>query len=267
MGRYTAKPFKRLWPDIEHSDSILETDPPPEIRPLYFQAADAAVSAGYFFRGIYPFEGPLFLWGKFYWLPWASAYQPPARPSKQIEAEPNPVDITEEVCGIAETLLGARKALGYKGLGLDEGAGIEFISYHVRRKVEHPGSTVQNLAVEAMLAVDEGLLRLDEGKLAPAALAIVQAHRCLLECCCVAQGILGFAGDKARVGANAMHKENRACKKQVFEWLDAHRDELPSLDAAADALAEKVVPMKWRTVRGWATDWNRERRLRAARSR
>ncbi len=263
MGKYTAKPFRRLWPSIERSDSILDTDPPASIRPLYFQAADAAVSAGHFFRGVYPFESPMYLWGKFYWLPWARKYRLPAG----VPDDADPIDITDEVCSIATDLLAMRKALGFKGFGLAEGASLEFASYHVKRKDRDPISSVQFLAVETMLAVDEGLFALDAGDMPHAALAIITAHQTLIECCCVAQSVLGFASDKARAAADAMHHENRACKKQVFEWLDDNMSRYPTLDAAADEIAERVVPMKWRTVRGWATDWNRERRLRAARRR
>lgn len=263
MSKYTVKPFRRLWPSIEHSDSILDSDPPPAIRPLYFQAADAAVSAGHFFRGVYPFESPMYLWGKFYWLPWAKKYTLPADAPQDAE----PVDITDEVCSIATDLLAMRKLLGFKGFGLTEGAALEFASYHVKRKSSDPTSSVQHLAVETMLAVDEGLFALDANDIPHAALAIITAHQTLIECCCVAQGVLGFASDKARDAANVMHQENRACKKQVFDWLDANMSRCPTLDAAADEIAEKVVPMKWRTVRGWITEWNRERGLRAARRR
>ncbi|MDH1379321.1 hypothetical protein N5J07_07600 [Comamonas aquatica] len=60
-------------------------------------------------------------------------------------------------------------------------------------------------------------------------------------------------------GANARHKENRDSKADVFEWLDKHMHEYKSMDDAAFAIAEKVVPMKFRTVRQWLTEWKKLR--------
>lgn len=55
----------------------------------------------------------------------------------------------------------------------------------------------------------------------------------------------------AKIGANARHKENRDMKAQALEWYAAHGASVGSKDAAAEAIAGKVVPVKFRTVRDW----------------
>lgn len=60
-------------------------------------------------------------------------------------------------------------------------------------------------------------------------------------------------------GVSARHKENRSCKKQVFKWLDENMHLYKSMDDAASAIAGKLVPMKFRTVRQWLTEWKKLR--------
>jgi len=67
------------------------------------------------------------------------------------------------------------------------------------------------------------------------------------------------ASSFARRGADARHRENRSMREQVFSWLDVNMTELPSLDAAADAIAGKVVPVRWRTARDWVGQWKKSR--------
>jgi len=65
----------------------------------------------------------------------------------------------------------------------------------------------------------------------------------------------------AKNAAKARHAENRALKQQVFEWCDGNMANTPSMDAAASLVAGVIVPVAWRTVREWMTDW---RKLRSA---
>lgn len=65
----------------------------------------------------------------------------------------------------------------------------------------------------------------------------------------------------ARTAASARHSENRAMKQQVFEWCDSNMAQAPSMDTAASRVAGVVVPVAWRTVRDWMTEW---RKLRSA---
>ncbi len=63
----------------------------------------------------------------------------------------------------------------------------------------------------------------------------------------------------AKTAASARHSENRAMKQQVFEWCDAHMAQAPSMDTAASRVAGVVVPVAWRTVRDWMTEWKKLR--------
>lgn len=60
-----------------------------------------------------------------------------------------------------------------------------------------------------------------------------------------------------KLGADAAHAENRAMKKTVFEWCDVHISEFKSMDSAASAVAGKIVPVTFRTVRSWIATWKK----------
>lgn len=64
---------------------------------------------------------------------------------------------------------------------------------------------------------------------------------------------------QAKHGAGVRHRENRSLKSDVFRWLDAHFSECSSMDSAAEKIAGAVVPMKFRTVRAWVTEWKKLR--------
>lgn len=55
----------------------------------------------------------------------------------------------------------------------------------------------------------------------------------------------------ARSAALERHKENHQMKEMVMEWMAKNGGNYKSKDAAAEAIASKVVPMKFRTVRNW----------------
>lgn len=59
--------------------------------------------------------------------------------------------------------------------------------------------------------------------------------------------------------AHKRHAENRALKAEVFAWCDAHMQEFRSMDSAAEAVAGKLVPVKFRTAREWIGEWRKLR--------
>lgn len=63
----------------------------------------------------------------------------------------------------------------------------------------------------------------------------------------------------ATKGAASRHKEARSCKEDVFRWADENMKAHRSLDAAALAIADQLVPYKFRTVRQWLTEWKKLR--------
>ncbi|MFL6676111.1 MAG: hypothetical protein ACJ8LG_22815 [Massilia sp.] len=70
-------------------------------------------------------------------------------------------------------------------------------------------------------------------------------------------GALTSIKGRAKNGAAARHKENREMKLEVFEWLTQNIDRFNSLDGAAEAIAGDVVPIKFRTARGWVGQWKK----------
>jgi hypothetical protein len=64
----------------------------------------------------------------------------------------------------------------------------------------------------------------------------------------------------ATLGSDARQKENRAIRKEVFDWCDKKMHEYDSMNKAALALHDaNLVPVEQKTLRNWMTQWKRER--------
>lgn len=61
------------------------------------------------------------------------------------------------------------------------------------------------------------------------------------------------------LGAEKRHSENRAMKTMVMQWCDENMASHRSMDAAAESIAGKVVPVKFRTAREWIGEWKKLR--------
>ena len=83
-----------------------------------------------------------------------------------------------------------------------------------------------------MLDIHDLLLELNSRQLWDANVASIRAHN-------------------ARTAADARHAEHRAMRAQVLEHYKANKQKHKSKDAAAEAIAGKLVPMPFRTVRDW----------------
>jgi hypothetical protein len=61
----------------------------------------------------------------------------------------------------------------------------------------------------------------------------------------------------ARQSAAAIkrHQEHHSMKVEVFAWLNLNFDKFKSMDATAEAIAGKLVPLKFRTVRKWVKEY------------
>lgn len=59
--------------------------------------------------------------------------------------------------------------------------------------------------------------------------------------------------------ASKRHAENRDMKNEVFQWLDLNMSSFKSMDEAAEAIAGKVQPVKFRTARDWVGQWKKLR--------
>ncbi|WP_208507920.1 hypothetical protein [Variovorax paradoxus] len=74
-----------------------------------------------------------------------------------------------------------------------------------------------------------------------------------------AEAIASAKSALARRAASARHAENRALKAVVFAWCDDNLSAFRSMDSAAGHVAGVVVPVAWRTVRDWMTEWKKLR--------
>lgn len=73
------------------------------------------------------------------------------------------------------------------------------------------------------------------------------------------QAMVSARSALARTAAAARHAENRAFKRDVFAWCDKNMHQFKSMDAAAEAIAGKVVSVAFRTARDWIGDWKKLR--------
>ena len=62
---------------------------------------------------------------------------------------------------------------------------------------------------------------------------------------------------KAKQSAAAIkrHQEHYQMKADVFDWLGSNMHNYKSMDATAEAIAGKVVPLAFRTVRKWVKEY------------
>lgn len=86
-------------------------------------------------------------------------------------------------------------------------------------------------------------------------------HEQLFECYEYASQIVKKQND-ARKYAYIRHAETYSIKEYVFTWLNENRHKYKSLDAASEALSSKEVNMSFRTVRKWATEWQKGNTLK-----
>ncbi|MEO5687121.1 MAG: hypothetical protein ABIR54_07140 [Burkholderiaceae bacterium] len=228
---------------------------PEAARELAHDAEGIVHGAVLFFVGSYPMESPFFPWGKSIDLPWLPDYLKTAERGKIDDDEVEVVTrwaIGDEVRQYARALRASAEAdthVPTYGMTYWSGLGPE-------RK-----TTLQGLAVEAMLAADRALWHLLQSEYAQAARNLSSAYQNLIECVCQAQIILGIAGEKNRAGGIATNKENRALKRDVFAWLEVNGRDMKRAAAARAIDAAKLVPdITLRTIEDWFTEWERSKK-------
>jgi len=69
---------------------------------------------------------------------------------------------------------------------------------------------------------------------------------------------ISAASKLGKLGADALHFENRAMKAEVFTWLDFNRQKFKSMDATAQAITREQ-PIAFRTARDWVGEWKKVR--------
>ena len=118
--------------------------------------------------------------------------------------------------------------------------------------------TMQGLAVETMLAVDGLLNHMQQGDLPTALEWLFAANDNFIQCRNWEHVIResSVLTENARMAAGIRHKENRALKKEAFEWLDKNMKDFSSMDRAAQAIT-KQIPIQFRTARSWTGEWKK----------
>lgn len=66
--------------------------------------------------------------------------------------------------------------------------------------------------------------------------------------------------NRSSTALDKRHAENRASKEFAMKYYAEHIDEFGSMDDAASAIAQKIVPYKFRTVRDWITEYHKKLR-------
>jgi hypothetical protein len=195
--------------------------------------AEAALAM---FRGIYPTNAPYFWWGNGLELPWHAGYW--VSDGTGEEEMMKPVDVTAEVAVIAAKLA----------------ASAEYQRSRVPLNFEafsSPQHEVQTKAVQVLMVLDTCVGDLASEKYFDAINWLAFAYHLHIDAVLACERVLDRATSNARMAASVRHAENRAMKRQVMEWYTQHHSHYPSMDAAAEAVAGKLVPVTFRTARAW----------------
>jgi hypothetical protein len=81
-----------------------------------------------------------------------------------------------------------------------------------------------------------------------------------MEAVCVAERLAHLKHARSGVtvrATEARHRENRQLKAEVWKWCEVHLADYSSIDAAASEVARRVVPMQFRTVQRWISQFKK----------
>lgn len=173
-----------------------------------FDALNLVESAAAFFRGMFPIEAPHFVWGELISLPWMCDY---VRTGGSTLIE---MPIRAEVQRIASAL--ARVA--------EEDSVLEpwgQVTYYTYEMCESGKTVVQGLAVEAMLAVDGYLRRVQQGQFVEAMPWLNAGYKNIIEC--TYQAHILVDSSNAKGGLRAPERGNTS---GGVEWRRPERERL-----------------------------------------
>jgi hypothetical protein len=128
---------------------------------------------------------------------------------------------------------------------------------------ENPKRLLQELAVAGLLELDNLLSELAyRGNLWHAMRFQSSVfHWVTMVHAFVRERFIRSQSDIALVAAHARHAETRAMKQEVWEWYKANEQSYRSMDAAAEAIAGKIVPVAFRTARAWIGEYRKKMEL------
>jgi hypothetical protein len=125
---------------------------------------------------------------------------------------------------------------------------------------EDPKRLVQELAVAGLLELDNLLSELAFRGNLWRSMRYQSAlyHWVTMVHAFIRERLIRSQSDVAFAAANARHAENRAMKEEVWKWYEANEQSYRSMDAAAEAIAGKLVPVAFRTARAWIGEYRKK---------
>ena len=216
---------------------------------LVSDAEELACSAVAFHGGIYPSESPYFFWGVGLWLPWAK----PDRHGNWKFRPPSERDLQ----AIAAEL---KRAGRVDSDGRPNGPA----TYFSHGLCATPKTTIQSLAIEAILDIDDYLHHLFSGNPYKAIPWLSAAYAALFEATCQAWDLFGNAQARARAGGAERHRRDpkQADKNFVFECYKEWKsrpERYKSKAAFARDMLDKCEHLEsQKKIEDWIRLWDRQ---------
>jgi hypothetical protein len=203
---------------------------------------DLARCAFSVYRGVCPAESPYQMWSAVTALSWMDKYFPKANMALA------PYGLESEI----DEAVARLRAIFSDGLPPWTIASV------VKQHAVKVKGLVQALAVLTLMAVDHSVKSMILGDFPDAGKWHIWAHKFHTETVNISAA-LAHHSRTAQKGASKRHEENHAMKAEVFSWLDCNFNPKVSKDKTAEAIAGKVVPIRFRAVRSWIDDWQKQR--------
>lgn len=197
----TMNTFRFLDPDL-HEQSFGATTSESSIHEALFNASSLADSARMLFTGLYPVETPHSPWDKTRHLPWSDQYY-------SLDASDR-IYFPRPICSEVSRLAGL---LGPAGVHADNaGDSNGFGMTYAIEAFAGDMLTMQGLAVEVMIAVDDTVWHLSESRPVDAMTAISFAYQNIIECTVKAEMILDGRRGAGRIAPQALPPSDRSAR-------------------------------------------------------
>ncbi len=229
--------------------SAIPNDSP--LSELVLRAQFLVESAAAFFSGIYPSDAPHAWWWDGIYLPWHPSY-----PGLESDGFHYVFDLTvNDIRPFVEII----RTVPYGKIPFECGRLIYESKLHRTPKLR-----VQGIAAEVMVSADKFLSCISKKQLPQAMQWLSVAYSGICHATEECRHIFIGAAERDSIGRltrralESRHKENRAMKKQVFEWYSVNRANYRSMDAAAQAITNRIAPITFRTARAWITEYRKQ---------
>lgn len=215
---------------------------------LASDAESLACSAVAFYIGIYPAESPYFFWGAGIPLPWARDTARNFRPKPFDELAFRRIVVELRRIGTCDSDGWPSNAVTYQS--------------HVLGSTRK--TTIQGLAVETILALDEYLEHLLRGKAVIAIPWLSAAYANLIEAACQCWELFGNGDERSRAGGIERHRRDPKQAEKNFVLACYHRWRANPLRYkskaafARDMLSKCTHLKSQKTIEDWVREWDSE---------